>query len=95
MKHIYIFNEISHGTIYGIGTYLRQLVLCLKDEKDIMFSIVHLHAGKKEFKKEKTPEGYNIYYFPSVQGETMTNNDWYYRNVWFILSSYINIKNHY
>jgi glycosyltransferase len=94
MKHIYLFNEISHGTVYGIGAYIRQLALCLKDEEGMTFSIVHLHDNhEKEFKTEKTPEGYTIYYFPCVQDETLTYNDRYYRNIWFILSSHLKLKN--
>ena len=30
-KHIYLFNTSSRAAIYGIGTYIEQLVTCLKN----------------------------------------------------------------
>ena len=35
MKKVYIFNELNRASEYGIGTYVSQLVECLKDCSDV------------------------------------------------------------
>jgi glycosyltransferase len=94
MKHLYVFNEISQGALYGVGTYIRQLALCLKAEKEITLNVVNLHDDVKEFNIEESSEGYTIYHFPYTQISTIADDDRYYRNIWFILSAFIPINNH-
>lgn len=35
MDHIYIFNQESSASRYGIGTYIKHLTYCLKDTKQL------------------------------------------------------------
>ncbi|MFW5879562.1 MAG: TIGR04157 family glycosyltransferase, partial [bacterium] len=45
---IYIFKRKSRASEYGIGTYIKELTIGLKD-RDINITIVHLEAEKQEF----------------------------------------------
>ena len=47
MDHIYIFNQESSASRYGIGTYIKHLTYCLKDTKYLL-SIITLHTKQKE-----------------------------------------------
>lgn len=47
MIQLFIFNEISRAAIYGIGTYIQQLIACLDDEFQI--NIVNYYSDKPEF----------------------------------------------
>lgn len=47
MIQLFIFNEISRAAIYGIGTYIQQLIACLDDEFQI--NIVNFYSDKPEF----------------------------------------------
>ena len=53
MKHIYIFNSSARGTIYGVGTYIKQLVDILKYTKynvtivNIIFKDIEFDVLKK------------------------------------------------
>lgn len=49
MKHIYIFNTDSQAGDYGIGTYLRELKVCLRSEPEITLTFVELQSVEKEF----------------------------------------------
>ena len=49
MKHIYIFNTDSQAGDYGIGTYLRELKVCLHSEPEITLTFVELQSVEKEF----------------------------------------------
>ena len=45
--NLYIFNETRRGAIFGIGTYIRELVIALKDS-DIHISIINLMSDKPQ-----------------------------------------------
>ena len=49
MKHIYIFNTDSQAGDYGIGTYLRELEVCLHSEPEITLTFVELQSVEKNF----------------------------------------------
>ena len=49
MKHIYIFNTDSQAGDYGIGTYLRELKVCLRSDPEIILTLVELQSTQKEF----------------------------------------------
>lgn len=46
-KKIYIFNKISRSTNYGIGTYMKQLITCLKNV-GVEFGVVSLYGKNGE-----------------------------------------------
>jgi glycosyltransferase len=91
MKHIYLFNEGSRASVYGIGTYIRQLMECLKDEKDISLNIIQLFSDEKEFKIVES-EGYRTFYFPGIHTSTSQKVARYYRNIWRLLSEYLYLE---
>ena len=89
MINLYIFNETSRAAVYGIGTYIRELLDALKDS-NVKVCIVHLRAENP--KKTSTEETDNIqqWYFPPplINNNTL---DWrsqtklYYRNIVYLL----------
>jgi glycosyltransferase len=85
-----MFNEGSRAAIYGIGTYIRELVTGLSEYKDISVNLVQLRSEKDEFTIEKG-SGHTIYYFPNTTTSynRYQKQEWYYRNIWFILCQYI------
>mgnify|MGYP007127853422 CR=1 FL=1 len=46
MKHIYILDNNFNGTVFGVGTYLKNLIRILKDEP-ILVTMVTLFNGKE------------------------------------------------
>ena len=59
MRYIYIYNEVSRASEYGIGTYLRQMVKNLKHLDNSILVIVNSRSNCNEFEiKEK--DGYII-----------------------------------
>jgi glycosyltransferase len=47
--NLYIFNETKRAAIYGIGTYINELMSCLKNATNINLNIVKLNDESKEF----------------------------------------------
>lgn len=48
MKHIYLFSSDSRAGDYGIGTYIRELIECIKEERDVFLTLVELQSMEKE-----------------------------------------------
>ncbi|MDR1406958.1 MAG: TIGR04157 family glycosyltransferase [Tannerella sp.] len=90
MKHVYLFNEGSIASAYGIGTYIHQVSSCLKNRPDIFINIIQLHSDEKEFRKIES-ENICYYYFPHIQVsmKSVSNMFKYYRNCWYLLKEYI------
>lgn len=84
MVNLYLFNEECRASHYGIGTYIECVIKFVKENKGIHLTVVYLHSNKKEFEKVSM-EGYVILYFP----DTEINVKLYYRNVMYIMKSYI------
>jgi glycosyltransferase len=91
MKHIYLFNEGVQASMYGIGSYIKQMIDILHNVDDISLNIVQLHSDEIEFRiiKEKN---INIYLFPSIETNNIKQSERYYRNIFYILSEFIKIK---
>lgn len=87
MKHIYLFNEGSRAAIYGIGTYIWQMVAFLSGRQDIRLNLVMLNSDKKEFEVEEK-DGYRTFYFPRVS-LPQDKLEIYIRNTWYVLYPYI------
>ena len=95
--NLYLFNDNYSAAVFGIGTYLKELVCALKGS-GIKIHIVHLHAMRQIFEIEKIddPElnsGEN-WYIPDVRSEnsladTFQNIEAYSRNVLYLLRLYI------
>lgn len=86
MKHVYLINEKSRASIYGIGTYMTQLIDSLKYKKDIQLHYVQLNAEVEEVKIEYS-DGLFYHSFPSLIAykSTPEHQEKYYRNISFLL----------
>lgn len=93
MTHIYLFTENGRSAEYGKGTYIQQMITCLKGTDDFTLHIVNLHANKNEFLILKDGNITN-YFIPTLY---IHNKDIhkYYRSSWYILKQHIefDIKN--
>ena len=69
--NLYIFNETRRGAIFGIGTYIRELVIALKDS-DIHISIINLMSDKPQIQIDNI-DGINYWYFPNPILELRTS----------------------
>ena len=86
MRYIYIYNEVSRASEYGIGTYLRQMVKNLKHLDNSILVIVNSRSNCNEFEiKEK--DGYIIYNIPSPDVFIKSFDNKYYRNIAYIIMS--------
>ena len=88
MTHIYLFNEGARASIYGIGTYIRQLTEILQKQKDFSLTIVQLATDEKEFKIDEV-DGVRYFSCPAVQFTRSKHDAKYYRNVWYLIHPYI------
>jgi len=88
MINLYIINESSRGAVYGIGTYLRELTIALKNS-NIKIHVIHLRSEKQK-KNPVESESIHHHYIPSpFSGKTSIDwnkqNELYYRNVVYLL----------
>lgn len=83
MKHIYILDNNFNGTIFGVGTYLNNLIRVLKDEP-ILVTMVTLF-NRKESVEIVSENNIRYIHIPAVRANH--NLNYYYRNVfiYFIL----------
>lgn len=87
MTDIYLFNENSRASIYGIGTYLKQVTNCLQNIKNIRLHLVELKSSVQHFTiEEKEIRTFRI---PNVY-EKGQPKERYYRNAYYLLAPYIN-----
>lgn len=92
MKHIYLFNNTSIASKFGVGTYISQLTGFLENVKDIILTVVTLNAEKGEMcVTYKNNVCSIIIPKPIVRDYLLVKkrNYKYYRNVLYLLSSYI------
>jgi hypothetical protein len=93
--NLYIFNQTRRGAEYGVGTYIRELTVTLKDS-DIHVFVVNLTSDKPQIQTEEI-DGIKHWYFPSVLSDQRTASNekqWelYYRNVVYLLQLHIKDK---
>lgn len=93
--NLYIFNQTRRGTVFGIGTYMRELTTALK-ESDIHVCVVNLISEKPQIQTEII-EGITHWYIPLVIADQRTTNNeeqWelYFRNVVYLLRLHIKDK---
>ncbi len=93
---VYIFNQTRRGTIFGVGTYIRELTAVLK-ESNIKVCVVNLISEKPQVQTEKI-DGIEHWHFPlalSDQRTTSNEKQWelYYRNVVYLLQLHIKDRN--
>lgn len=93
--NLYIFNETRRGAVFGIGTYIRELITALK-ESDIHICVVNLLSEKSHITMEET-EGIRHWYFPEPIPDTRASEpkeqrQMYFHNVIYLLQLYIQDK---
>ncbi|RHR61881.1 TIGR04157 family glycosyltransferase [Parabacteroides sp. AF17-28] len=93
--NLYIFNQTRRGSVFGVGTYIHELVAALKDH-DINVCVVNLISEKPQIQTVRI-EGIEYRYFPLAISDQRTINDqeqWdlYYRNIVYLLRLHIKDK---
>ncbi len=87
-RKIYIFTSTNRAVSYGIGTYLEQLIISLK-QLFINFDIINLHSeGDEATCTEKN--GYRLISIPEISSlNSIKRFKYYYRNAVYILKEFI------
>lgn len=91
MKHIYIFNEGSRASVYGIGTYINQVRVCFANVEDVSLHLIELCSDVHFFEIEVVKDC-DIYKIPAKNLSIERQSKLYYRNVWYLLKSYIQVS---
>lgn len=86
MKHIYILDNNFTGTVFGVGTYLKNLISVLKDES-LLVTIIKLY-NRNDSVEVLFDNNVRYIHIPAVRANQ--KSDYYYRNVFYILYPYIN-----
>lgn len=83
-KNVYLFNESSRASTYGIGTYIQQITDCLVDVSELTVHVVHIGADIEHF-EIKEMQGYDLYNIPQycipIEGKT----NFYQRNIYYLI----------
>ncbi len=66
MKNVFIINNYEMSLANGIGAYIKQLVNCLRQEKNITISIIELYSYSEHFHID-TEDGVTHFYFPKFE----------------------------
>lgn len=93
--NLYIFNDGCVGSVYGVGTYIRELTIALRDS-DLNIYIVNILSDKPRIRFEKI-DGVSYWYFPKPVSEQPIAMDrecveLYFRNVMYLLQLHIKDK---
>lgn len=93
--NLYIFNQTRRGSVFGVGTYIRELTAALKG-CDINVYVVNLISEKCQIQVEQI-DGTENWYFPPAIADQRTSSDqeqWalYYRNIVYLLQLHIKDK---
>lgn len=93
--NIYIFNETRRGAVFGVGTYIRELITALKNT-NIHICVVNLLSDKPQIVMECS-DGIDYWYFPEPIQEIRTLSPYeqrnlYFHNVVYLLQLYIRDK---
>lgn len=91
--NLYIFHTSSEAAVYGVGTYIRELTTALRHSK-IKVCVINLRAHIPQIRIEETSDGIKRWYFPEPIEQLATDGlcDLYYRNIVYLLQSYIEDK---
>ena len=90
--NLYIFNNKSRGGLYGVGTYVRELVTALRG-RGICIHVVHLLCNQSQIERKEI-EGISYWYFPEPVSKEWHPLDQeqrkvYSRNIVYLLRYYI------
>lgn len=82
--NLYIFNQTRRGAVFGVGTYIHELVTALKG-RDINICVVNLISEKPQIQTEWI-DGIQYWHFPLAISDQRTTNDKRPRTMGFVLS---------
>ena len=90
MIQLFIFNEVSRAAIYGIGTYIQQLLACLDDSFQV--NIVNYFSDKPEFTVIESTIVIRDIYIPCNQLKYVEGkcDETYFLNSIYLLADFIN-----
>lgn len=93
--NIYILDQTRRGSVFGVGTYIRELVAVLKG-CDVNLCVINLISEKLQIQTERV-DGIEYWHFPlAIADQRTTSNqeqwDLYYRNVAYLLRLHIKNK---
>lgn len=90
--HVYIFSESYQAEAYGIGTYMQSIKsIFIKNDKYIL-NIIHVSSNYSECCVKYSDKNVIEYYIPDSFYRFNKNTEKaYYRNIWYILVSYVEI----
>lgn len=91
MTHIYLIQENNRASAYGVGTYVRQLLDVLQ-KMSVSVTVVTLFTKNEEAVTVENKDGVRLIGInkPEVLMKNDTKIGYYYENVFYILSLYIN-----
>jgi glycosyltransferase len=92
--NLYIFNETRRGTVFGVGTYIRELTAALKDS-GINICVINLISDKPQIQTEEI-DGIKHWDFPlPLQWTRSSEEHWdlYHKNIVYLLQLHIEDKN--
>ena len=89
--HIYILSDDCRGTVYGVGTYIQQMITCLMKIPDLFLHVVRFASDAEQFERVVHKEGYEEFNCLrcSVVGG---NRERYYRHVWYLVRKHSKIN---
>lgn len=93
--NLYIFNQTRRGTLYGVGTYIRELTAALKGS-NISVCVINLISEEPQIQTEEI-DGIKYWHFPPAISDQLTKSNqeqWelYYRNIVYLLRLFIEDK---
>ena len=90
MIQLFIFNEVSRAAIYGIGTYIQQLLNCLNDSFQV--NIVNYYSNKPELTVIEKTANIREIYIPRNQLKYTEGkcDETYFTNSVYLLADFIN-----
>lgn len=90
--NLYIFNEKSRATVFGIGTYISELIKALHGS-NINICVLHLKSDKTQIIKEEVNNVQNWYFPECIQEHSSIDYNkqkiLYYRNIVYLLKLHI------
>lgn len=89
-RHIFLFNQGSRATVYGIGTYIRQMVSCLISMSDVSLHLVQLKSDVEQVTLSLL-DGYDELSIPRNLFLPNDKSERYYLNTWRLVQVYFPI----
>lgn len=83
-KHVYIFDESSRASTYGIGTYIQQMIVCLTNISELTLHVVQI-AAKVEHFEIKEMQGYKLYNIPQLSLPMTGKISNFQRNIYYLI----------